>query len=363
MSRIAKILPLPVTFRSGEMTMQNALAEKGYMRHPGTGIGIVPVLGLNGEYLTGLNPNALYIRKMSVMDKAGALREAAIVLERKERLEAETGLKLDSRSDYYSKVYDTGLFGTGMVASRVKLVDGQNVFNFSNAHKEIEFWWLSQVTDLIAPSLEHWKAGKCKSTVQFYISNPEAEASIVYKQNMTEASAVESLKRMSVQRQRQICTLLGLKVTNNDKPEMIFNTLFAVINSKVISIGDYKNQNAIELFNKISELSDKSLQVKSVVKEAIAMRLFIRKQGLIFDGEQMIAESEDALVLSLSLDSKQMEFLALETRLADKKKMKNSMEDYQYIPRSMAIQEAEEAKEEAKKLDMRRKENKGLKEE
>jgi hypothetical protein len=330
MARIAKILPLPVNFKQGEMTMQNALAEKGYMRHPGTGIGIVPIQGLDGKYLTGLDPEANYIRRMRITNPEAAEKEAKVVRERKERLEAATGIELGPRSEYYSGVYGSK-FNTGQVASRVKLVDGDNTFNFSNPHKEIEYWWLTQITDLIAPSIEEWKRGICKSTVQFYISNPEAEASIVYEKNMTIAKAIESLKVMSVDRQRKVAKLIGLPITDNDKPEIVFNQLFIMLNNSIIDSGDYKGQNSIDLFNKIASMTDKILTVKSLVKEALHLRVFSKRQGIIYEGSVSIAQSEDELVNDLSLESKQMERLALETRVADKKKVKSSIENFEYL--------------------------------
>ena len=330
MARIAKILPLPVNFKQGEMTMQNALAEKGYMRHPGTGIGIVPIQGLDGKYLTGLDPEANYIRRMRMTNPEAVEAEAKIVKQRKERLEATTGLELGPRSEYYAGVYGPK-FNTGQVASRVKLIDGENTFNFSNPHKEIEFWWLTQITDLIAPSIEEWKKGNCKSTVQFYVSNPEAEAAVVYEKNMTIAKAIESLKVMTTDRQRKVAKLIGLPVTDNDKPEIVFNQLFVMLNNSTIESGEYKGQNSIDLFNRIAAMTDKMLAVKSLVKEALHLRVFSKRQGIIYEGSVSIAQSEDELVNELSLDSKQMERLALETRVADKKKVKSSIENFEYL--------------------------------
>ena len=330
MARIAKILPLPVNFKQGEMTMQNALAEKGYMRHPGTGIGICPVQGLDGKYLTGLDPEANYIRRMHMVNPDAARHEAAIVKERKERLESVTGLDLGPRSEYYAGVYGPK-FNTGLVASRVKLIDGENTFNFSNPHKEIEFWWLTQITDLIAPSQEEWKKGNCKSTVQFYISNPEAEAAIVYAQNMTVTKAIETLRQMAVDKQRKVAKLIGLPITDNDKPEIVFNALYTMISKGSVEVGEHKGQNSVELFNRIAGMTDKLLTVRSLVREAIQLRVLSKRNGIVYEGEASIAQSEDELIGQLSMESKQMELLALETRVADKKKIKNSIENYQYI--------------------------------
>jgi len=349
MARIAKILPLPVAYKQGEMTMQNALAEKGYMRHPGTGIGICPVQGLDGKYLTGLDPEANYIRRMRMVNPEAADCEATIVKERKERLENITGLDLGPRSEYYSGVYGAK-FNTGLVASRVKLVDGENVFNFSNPHKEIEFWWLTQITDLIALSQEEWKKGNCKSTVQFYISNPEAEAAIVYAQNMTVTKAIETLRQMAVDRQRKVAKLIGLPITDNDKPEIVFNILYTMISKGSIETGEYKGQNSVDLFNRIAGMTDKLLTVRSLVREAIQLRVLSKRNGIIYEGEASIAQSEDQLIDELSLDSKQMERLALETRVADKKKIKNSIENYSYVaPEKTEEANAKSTKAEGKK--------------
>jgi hypothetical protein len=59
--------------------------------------------------------------------------------------------------------------------------------------------------------------------------------------------------------------------------------------------------------------------------------VFSKRQGIIYEGSVSIAQSEDELVNELSLDSKQMERLALETRVADKKKVKSSIENFEYL--------------------------------
>lgn len=330
MARIARILPLPVDYKQGEMTMKNSLAEKGYMRHPGTGIGVVPIQGIDGKYLTGLDPEANYIRRMAMANPEAARIEANIVRERKERLENITGLDLGPRSEYYNGVYGQK-FNSGQVASRVKLVDGENTFNFGNPHKEIEFWWITQIKDLIAPSQEEWKRGNCGANVQFYVSNPEAEASLVYQKNMSVAKAIESIKQMGLEKQRKIAKLIGLPVTDNDKEEIVFNAIYTMISKGTVESGEYKGQNSVDLFNRVAGMTDKFLNVRSIVREALLLRVLGKRQGVIYEGEAVIATSEEELIAQLALDSKQMELLALETRVADKKKMRNAIENFEYV--------------------------------
>ena len=95
---------------------------------------------------------------------------------------------------------------------------------------------------------------------------------------------------MTVDKQRRIARLIGLPVTDNDKPEVIFNHLFGMINRQNIEFGEYKGQNPIELFNRISAMSEKVLAIKSLVKEAIQLRVLHKRQNIIYDGENAIAQ-------------------------------------------------------------------------
>ena len=291
------------------------------MRHPGTGIGLVPIKGLDGKYLTGLDPEANYIKKMAVSNKEAAEVEKNIVRERLERLQRETGLDLSPRSEYYSGVYGPK-FNTGEVASRVKLIDGVNMFNFENPHKEIEFWWVIQHQDLIAPSLAAYENGLTKKDVQFYVSNPEAEEGVKYKKNKQITDAIMSLGKMPIDKQRKVAKLLGLPITVNSKPESVTNMLFDMVNKTVIEAGEYKGQNPITLFNSICAMGDDQLGVRTLVREALDLRVYTKQGAYIYEGRTLISSNEDELVEKLSLKPNQQDRLALEIKVEDKKKMK-----------------------------------------
>lgn len=325
MARIAKILPIPVEYKHGEMSMTNALAQRGFMRMPGTALGLVPIKTASGKYLTGLDDDSDEIRMLMRSNPEEGKRLKKEVADRRKRLEDATGLDLGPRSEYYSGVYGAK-YNTGEVASKVKLMDGNNLFNFNIPEKEIEYWWVVQYTGKIAPSLEAWKHGKAKPGVQFYISNPEGEASIVYKKNTSIVDANESLKKLSLEKRKKVARLCGLPVTESDTEQIVFNQLYNMISKGTIEVGEYKGQDAVNLFNKISALSDKVLNVRNLVKDAIALRVFTKRQGVVYEGEQMIAPNEEELVTDLSLDSRQQELLALDIKVNDKKKMKAAIE-------------------------------------
>lgn len=329
MLRVAKILSLPAVPRTGDRSINNALAEQGWTKYPGAKVRQVPKVTPSGKYLTGLDENADYIKRMAMTDPQAALTEATRVKERRIRLETMTGLDLGPKSDYYSGVYGE-YYNTARVAQEVILKDGTNTFNFADPLKEIEFWWVSQMDHLIAPSMAFWEAGGCKSSVQFYVSNPDAEADVVFKKNMTIASASENLKKMDAARQKKIARLIGLPITENDEPKIVFNYLYSMIAKGTVEVGEYKGQNSVELFNRIAALDDKVLHVKGLVKEAITLRVYSTRNGVVYEGERAIAQTIGELENQLVLDSKQLELLALETRVMDKKKMKNAITSYDY---------------------------------
>lgn len=326
MARTAKILPIPVTPRQGEMSISNSLAEKGIMRFPGTSVGTVPIKEPSGKYRTGLDPDAEYIKRMMLSDPTNGKIERSKVIERKERLEAATGLDLGPRSEYYSGVYGPK-YGTSEVASRVKLIDGENIFNFSNPFKEVEFWWVIQNTDLIAPSLQAVNTSKAKSTVQFYVNNPDEEATIVYNKKKSANKAIKDLETMSIDRRKQVARLLGLPISDSDKEEMVYNELDKFVKLDNIRTGEYQGQDPVKLFNDIAALTDDILAVKDLVRTALRLRVYTKqpRSPLVYEGEHMIAQSEEALVQKLSLDTEQNDRLALEIKVEDKKKLKQSI--------------------------------------
>lgn len=324
MARIAKILPIPVTPVAGDRSISNSLAEKGFMRFPGTSVGLVPIKAPNGKYLTGLDPDADYIKR--ILDPKQRQTEIDKVTERKERLEGLTGLDLSPRSEYYSGVYGVK-YNTNEVASKVKLIDGENTFNFNDPFREVEFWWVAQYTNLIAPSLQAKYSGKCPSSVQFYIADPDAEAEVIFNKRKASNKAIKDLETMSIDRRRKVARLLGLPIGDSDKEAMVYNELDKFIKLDTIKTGEYQGQDPVKLFNDIAALTDDSLAVKDLVRTALRLRVLTKepRSPLIYEGGKMIAKSEDELVHDLCLDSKNDEKLALEIKVDDKKKMKQSI--------------------------------------
>jgi len=324
MARIAKIISIPVDFKPGEKSVTNMLAEHNKTLFPGTGKGRVPIRSASGKYLTGLDPEAAYINK--ILDPQAKEAEVEKIKERLDRLQKATGLDLTARSIYYSGVYGEK-YNTNEVASRVRLVDGENVFHFSDPFQEIAFWWLTQDSDLIAPSLEAAKTRKAHADVLFYISDPDEEVALVYNKKKEANKAIKDLEGMSFDRRRKVARLLGLPITETSKDEMVYNELDKFIKTAHITTGEYIGQDPIRLFNNVAALDNDILAIKDLVRSALRIRVLTKqpRSPLVYEGTQMVAHSEDELVKMLSLDSKQDERLSLEMKVEDKIKMRQTV--------------------------------------
>lgn len=328
---IAKIRPLPVRFKPGEKSMQNAYAERGLMRHPGTGVGFPPRRAQSGKYLTGLDEDSDEIRRLKQTNPEEGARVAKETLERRLRLEAATGLDLGPKAEYYSGIYGQK-YGTDEVATKVRLADRDNVFNFNVPQEEIAYWWVTAgYKELIAPSLAEWEAGQCTYTVQFYIENEAAEAEIVYKKNTAVVDAVSKLTKMDLETRKKVAKLCGISLAENDNELAVYNKLYSLINEGIVQNAMYKGSDSVTIFNRIANLSTPVMSAKFMVNQAIELRIYNKRNGVMYEGENMIAATEDELVSTLASGARQQEMLALEIKVNDKRRLRGNIEGLTHI--------------------------------
>lgn len=321
MQKTAKILALPPQ-KSGRRDILDALAEHNISKWGTSGVGIPPKRLPSGKYATGLDENADYIKLMAFNgDQEGALREAEIVRARRLRLEKATGYDLSPNSEYYSGCYGARFDQPG-VARKIKL-RAKNVFNFDNADEEITFWWASQHNQLIAPSLEEYKSGDCPSTVEYYIENPEKEAAILYKEALNKTDAIEKLKNMEESRLRKTLKLCGVPISDTDLYQTVFTLGYKMLDKDKLEGGKYKGQAAITIFNRIAGLTDKVLNVQTLVKDALILRVYSERNNVIYEGDMIVAPTEEALVTELCKEENAIQYQSLDIKVADKRKLKS----------------------------------------
>ncbi len=306
--------------------MQNAYAERGWMRHPGTAVGFPPRKSQSGKYLTGLDEKSDEILLLMRTNPDEGERLARETKERRERLEAATGLDLGPKSEYYSGIYGAK-YGTDEVASKVKLVDKENVFNFNIAQEEITYWWVvSGYKELIAPSLVDWESGRCKHTVQFYIENEAAEAEIVYKKNTSVVEAIQKWTKMNLDTRKKVAKLCGISIGEADNELTVYNKGYEFINEGLVKNARYKGQDSVTLFNRMADLSTPVMNARFMVDQAIELRIYNKRNGVMYEGENMIASTEEELIDLLASGNRQAEYLALEIKINDKRKLRSNIE-------------------------------------
>ena len=124
MGKIGKISTIKKEYNNSQLqTMQGGLALKGYTRIPGTGVFKYPYKELDGQYRTGLDPKAAYIRRIS--DPLEREMEIERVTELRERLEAALNVDLGSRSPFWNYGLSTSV-DDSLHVQPVKLMDGDN---------------------------------------------------------------------------------------------------------------------------------------------------------------------------------------------------------------------------------------------
>lgn len=318
MGKIGKISGLKKNFPPGIRSLEASLSDKGYDRFPGTYSMMFPFREMSGKYRTGLDPDALYLQRLSKEQRDIIISE---IKETRKRLEEATGLDLGPRSQYYnyaaSRMDDNS--GDVVKVKRVKLFQGDNLFSLDNPLEEITFRWLS-IHPQIASSYKAYERGEYSSQTQFYVNNEDVEQEQTYNKKVLINKAIAELEELAPEKKKKVARLLGLPVTDNTKESTVYNILDTFIKQGEIKTGDLKGQNPITLFNKFVVMDSKLLQIKDLVEQGISNSIYrVQKGGRVYEGNQEVFKNKEELIEFLYSDKGQEDFLALEDKLAAKK--------------------------------------------
>lgn len=303
-----------VTTLSGK-SMATSLAARGRTRFPGTGYILMPHRETSGKYRTGLDPDSSRIE--NIRDAEEKKNEKERITKIVKRLEEATGLDLSPTSSYwdYSKYSDSDRNHV----QPYKLVDGDNLFDFTNPHREITFYWLS-VHPRVASSLEAYQAGEYPSDTQFYVYDEDVEDDRNYSKKQIINRAVIILDRLSPDNRKKVARLLDLPVTEYTKESTVYNLLDTIIKQNEFKEGQFKGLNTVNLFLQFAEMKQERLDVKDIVKQALDYNVYRRKAtGKIYAGDVEVSNSEEELVNKLMNDDNQDELIALDSKVRAKK--------------------------------------------
>jgi hypothetical protein len=286
-------------------------------RIPGTGVFKYPYKELDGKYRTGLDPDAAYIRR--IKDDTERELEIERVTALRKRLEDEIGdIDLGPRSKFWN--YGLSLSPDDQThVQAVKLMDGDNYFDLSNAFQEIAFSWL-RVHPTIASSYQAWERGEYPAETQFYVVDDEIENAVIFKKKQLINKAIVKFDSMTPEKKRKVARLLGLPVSEDSKEEVVYNLVDNVLKQTEFKNGKYSGLSPVEVFNRFADMKEALLHIKDLVKQAVAHSIYrIKPNGKVYEGEFEIAKDEEDLVKFLADDDNQDELLVLEGKLKTKK--------------------------------------------
>lgn len=318
MGKTGKISTIKREYNSSQLqTMDSGLAQKGMTRIPGTGVFKYPYKELDGKYRTGLDPDAAYIRR--IKDDTERELEIERVTALRKKLESEIGdIDLGPRSKFWN--YGLSLSPDDQThVQAVKLMDGDNYFDLSNAFQEIAFSWL-RVHPTIASSYQAWERGEYPADTQFYVVDDEIENAVIFKKKQLINKAIVKFDSMTPEKKRKVARLLGLPVSEDSKEEVVYNLVDNILKQTEFKNGKYSGLNPVEVFNRFADMKESLLHIKDLVKQAVAHSIYrIKPNGKVYEGEFEIAKDEEDLIKFLADDDNQDELLVLEGKLKTKK--------------------------------------------
>jgi hypothetical protein len=318
MGKIGKISTLKKEYSNSLLqTMQGGLSRKGLTRIPGTGVFKYPYKELDGQYRTGLDANAAYIKRLG--DKLERDLEIERVTELKARLESALGdIDLGPRSSFWNYGLSTSTDDTLHIQA-VKLMDGDNFFDFGNPSQELAFAWL-RVHPTIASSYQAWERGEYPADTQFYVADDEIESAIIFKKKQLINKAIAKFDGMSPEKKRKVARLLGLPISEDTKEDVVYNQVDNILKQTEFKNGKYQGLSTVEVFNRFADMKENLLHIKDLVKQAITHSIYrIKPNGKVYEGEFEIASDEDELVKFLINEDNQDQLLTVEGKLKTKK--------------------------------------------
>jgi len=318
MGKIGKISTIKKDYNNSQLqTMQGGLAVKGLTRIPGTGVFKYPYKELDGQYRTGLDPNAGYIRRISDPLEQEIERERVASL--KQRLESALGdVDLGPRSSFWNYGLSTSS-EDALHVQPVKLLDGDNFFDINIPLQELAFSWL-RVHPTIASSYQAWERGDYPAETQFYVADEEIENAVIYKKKQLINKAIVKFDSMTPDKKKKVARMLGLPVTEETKEEVVYNQVDNLLKQTEFKDGKYQGLSPIEVFNRFADMKDQLLAIKDLVKQAITHSIYrVKPNGKVYMGELEVAIDEEELVKYLADEDHQDDLLILEQKLKGKK--------------------------------------------
>lgn len=314
MVKSLKINPIEKTYPTNFRTFESSLAANGLNRWPGTHVPFIPKREADGRYRTGVDKEALYIKKLPMEEQQA---EFKIIDDLLSELKKVYGNDIDfanPRSQVWNAYSDREIkaspvkFGVGSVILN-PAIDPQDLINYC---------WVRVHPD-IARSLESSVRGECPGC-KYYVENSESEARVLFGRKKEINKAIAAFESLTPTKQKQVARLLGLPITDESGEEEIYNMIDTLLKKPEFDAGEFKTLNPVKKFSEMVRLSDDRLYVKDLIEQAFRHNIYRKDStGRVMEGGNVISVNRDDLANTLLEDGHQKELLALEKTIQYKK--------------------------------------------
>ena len=288
---------------SNSRSLEGSLYREGFNFIPGTSKKYYPRVDSRGVIRTGLDENAMKLR--AIEDPEVRELEMQRIKKLKTYYESILDESLEPTSTFYDEIKENGF----------TLEDGDNIFNLENPRDAVNFFWLLE-TVMIAHSIEDIDNGKADgSIVRFYVHDGEVESKSAFERKKRINSAIAALDKMTAVKRKKIQKLLGLGLPADSSEEEVYNALDEYLRIPSTAL----EHDPIAAFTKITNYSEETLAIKSLIRELIDYNVVRVKGSVVYEGEHVWARSIEELELMIA-DPKNTDIYS-----AFKDKIKNKM--------------------------------------
>lgn len=312
MAKVVKISPIKKEYPGNFKTFESSLAEKGFTRSPGTKRYLMPKVEADGRYRTGLDKNAQYLKNLSTEEYKAEMEFIDLALKKLKEVWPDTDF--GPRSPVWNAYSDSLI-----KVEYVPLSNDSFILNTEDSPLSLLTYCWIRVHPDIAKSLESYHRKECPEC-QYYIANEESENKALFSKKKAINKAIVTFEELSPTKRKQIARLMGGPITDDTTEEAVYNWMDTTLKKPEFDSGELKGRSTLSLFEELVKLTDERLKVKDLIEQAIRHNIYRKGIGdKIVEGNETIAASKEDLVNYLLDDSHQMELMALETRIKNKK--------------------------------------------
>lgn len=265
-------------------SLEGSLYREGFNFIPGTSKKFYPRVDSRGVIRTGLDENAMKLR--AIEDPEVREQEMHRIKALKTYYESILDESLDPTSTFYDEIKENGY----------TLEDNDNIFNLENPRDAINFFWLLE-TDMVAHSMEDIETGRVDgSIVRFYVHDGEVESKTAFERKKRINSAIAALDKMTAVKRKKVQKLLGLGLAGDAGEEEVYNALDEYLRIPATAL----DQDPIAAFTKITNYSEETLAIKTLIRELIDYNVIRVKGSVVYEGEHVWAKSVEELELTLA---------------------------------------------------------------